>query len=93
MQNSDLSKKDFSDALDAVAALQKDGCKFPCPRCGRTMREPMLYNCLSRHAQVYVCEMCGADEAILNMKGAVKPLEDWYFVGLLDELDGDEADG
>ena len=57
------------------------------------MREPMLYNCLSRHEEIYVCEMCGMDEALMDACGKVKPLQDWYFVSLLCDTDGSDENG
>ena len=60
-------KKDFS------------GKPFVCPRCGALMRPDMATNSLSRHESVYVCNMCGADEAILDYAGSVLPLTKWAF--------------
>ncbi len=57
---------------------QLAGEKMPCPRCGKDrMRTPATHNCLSREIDVYVCEVCGAAEAINAMKGLPFPLECW----------------
>lgn len=64
--------------LDAIYRLQKDGCNFPCPRCGGAMRIPVSYNSLSRHNSVYVCERCGAEEAMQDWGGKVKPASEWW---------------
>ena len=51
-----------------------------CPRCGgRTMKEPLPTNALSRYARVYICDKCGTDEAIRDWKGKPLPMEEWAF--------------
>lgn len=63
--------------VDAFAHLQTDGVHF-CPRCGRmSVKDKLHTNALSRHATVYVCDACGMDEAIRDMKGKPLPLKDW----------------
>ena len=32
---------------------------------------------VSRHADVYICDACGNDEAVREMKGDPLPLKDW----------------
>ena len=50
-----------------------------CPRCGKLeMLVPYTKNCLSRHADIYVCGSCGAGEAIRAMKGKYMPFEKWW---------------
>ena len=62
--------------VDAFAQLQTDGVHF-CPRCGRmSVKDRLHTNALSRHATVYVCDACGMDEAIRDMKGEPLPLKD-----------------
>ena len=64
-------------AVDDFAAAQEDGVHF-CPRCGRwTVKEKLHTNALSRHADVYICDACGNDEAIREMKGDPLPLREW----------------
>ena len=64
-------------AVDDFAAAQEDGVHF-CPRCGRwTVKEKLHTNALSRHADVYICDACGNDEAVREMKGDPLPLKDW----------------
>lgn len=55
---------------------------FPlCPRCGGRMPDPVTHGALSRHADgVYICEMCGMDEALRDWKGNVLPLSSWKLV-------------
>lgn len=64
-------------AVDEFAKVQADGTHI-CPRCGRlTVKERLTTNALSRHADVYICDACGTDEAIRDMKGNPLPLKDW----------------
>ena len=64
-------------AVDRFAKVQKDGTHI-CPRCGRlTVKERLVTNSFSRHADVYICDTCGMDEAIRDMKGEPLPLKDW----------------
>jgi len=65
------------EAVDKFAEAQVDGTHI-CPRCGRlTVKNRLVTNSLSRHADVYVCDACGMDEAIRDMKGDTLPLKDW----------------
>lgn len=81
-----MLKSDFDRALAIVERLaplqEKDRAnEFPCPRCGRPrMHKRTVLNALSRHAQVYICEQCGADEAIRDMTGNVLPITEWCMV-------------
>lgn len=64
-------------AVDEFAKKQVDGVHI-CPRCGQlTVKERLVTNALSRHADVYICDACGMDEAIRDMKGQPLPLKDW----------------
>ena len=50
-----------------------------CPRCGKRELEPIeVRNALSRHADVYICSVCGTDEGMRDAFGMAIPLEDWY---------------
>ena len=67
--------------LEKYAKLQSDDelplCR--CPRCGRaTMKKPVHTNAFSRHADIYICDQCGTEEAVMDMKHIELPLEDWY---------------
>ena len=42
-----------------------------------TVKERLTTNALSRHADVYICDACGNDEAVREMKGDPLPLKDW----------------
>lgn len=67
--------------------------KFPCPRCGHyTMDEKPIRNALSRYASVYICDLCGADEALRDMKKVpALPFFEWAMLeGLWSEDDTNE---
>lgn len=54
-------------ALESHGALQRTGEIGPCPRCGyRPMNPRLMLNALSRHADVYICESCGMEEAMMD---------------------------
>lgn len=75
--NNETAKKQ----IEALGELQKQGDQFPCPRCGRQMHSRLVYNALSRHADVYVCERCGMDEALNAATGRPPlPFEDWAMI-------------
>lgn len=64
-------------AVDEFAKKQVDGLHI-CPRCGRlTVKARLTTNALSRHADVYICDACGNDEAVREMKGDPLLLKDW----------------
>lgn len=56
-----------------------------CPRCGHVMRDGVIRNALSRHADVYVCHGCGTEEALLDAAGATTPLSDWFVFKQLEQ--------
>lgn len=63
--------------VDAFAKAQADGMHF-CPRCGSmTVKDRLHTNALSRHADVYICDACGIDEAIRDFAGEPLPLKEW----------------
>lgn len=60
-----------------LKARQLAGKRMPCPRCGRdAMDAVLLHNALSRHADLYLCSVCGMDEALLDMRRSPKPLSE-----------------
>lgn len=63
--------------VDEFAQKQVDGVHL-CPRCGRlTIKDRLTTNALSRYADVYICDACGTDEAVRELKGDTLPLRDW----------------
>ena len=75
MDRAEMAKK----LIESLKPRQLAGEAFPCPRCGRnTMRtdRPAL-NALSRYADVYICDECGTEEALLDMTSSQLPLTEW----------------
>ena len=63
--------------VDEFAKKQVDGVHI-CPRCGRmTVKERLTTNALSRHADVYICDACGNDEAVRELKEDPLLFKDW----------------
>ena len=64
--------------IESLMPMQERGERFPCPRCGyNRMNENPVRNALSRHADVYICDACGTDEALRDMIGSPLPLNEW----------------
>ena len=67
--------------LADLKARQLAGEHMPCPRCGKdAMKEVIHTNAKSRHADVYICDQCGTDEAMLDFMRNPLPIEDWSCV-------------
>lgn len=67
-------------ALERMKSAQQNGCCI-CPRCGReNIKTPVHTNALSRVADIYVCDECGTDEALRDMKGEPLPVSKWSLV-------------
>lgn len=70
--------RDIEARLLDLKARQMAGERLPCPRCGRdAMNEEPVRNALSRSADVFVCDECGAAEALLAMMRNPLPLKQW----------------
>ena len=69
-------------ALGDLKARQEAGEHMPCPRCGRdTMKKSIHTNALSRHADIYICDACGTEEALLKFMHNPLPMREWaYFL-------------
>ena len=64
--------------LGDLKARQDAGEQMLCPRCGRdTMKESIHTNALSRHADVYICDACGTEEALLKFMSNPLPMREW----------------
>ena len=62
-------------ALGDLKARQSAGEHMPCPRCGRdTMKENIHTNALSRYADIYICDACGTEEALLKFMSNPLPV-------------------
>ena len=85
MKNKVFSDERIKETLAQFKQMQMEGDLKFCPRCGeQRMRDVPTHNCLSRQADVYVCEVCGAEEAIYAMNGNPLPLEYWHYTGLME---------
>lgn len=51
-----------------------------CLRCGKPLNRCMAVNTLSRRADVYICQECGSEEAMLDALGEPDSLLDWHVV-------------
>lgn len=68
------------------AAWKADRKQFPpdaktpslCLRCGKPLNPCLAVNALSRHADVYICESCGTEEALQDYTGCPPHLESWH---------------
>ncbi len=76
-----ISDAQFKLCLD----MQKAGTINTCPRCGEDrMKAPYTHNALSRQADVYVCDNCGMEEALIAASGKPHlPLKCWDFAARL----------
>ena len=64
--------------LADLKARQLAGEHMKCPRCGLSTMKPALHtNALSRHADIYVCDGCGMEEAVLAFTSAPLPMRCW----------------
>ena len=67
-------------ALGNLKVRQDAGANMPCPRCGRdTMKENIYTNALSRHADIYICDACGIEEAMLKFMNNPLPMCEWAY--------------
>lgn len=58
-----------------------DASKPPlCLRSGRPLHPHLPVNATSRYADVHICEACGMDEALRDMRGDPRPLVTWDVV-------------
>lgn len=78
MNRTEMAKK----LIESLKPLQLAGEAYPCPRCNRpTMKtDRPETNALSRYADVYICDECGTEEAILEAEGESLPLDEWGMV-------------
>lgn len=75
--------------LKSLMELQEDNTRdyaFPCPRCGydRMDKRPTR-NALSRRFDVYICNTCGMEEALMDAAGKDPlPLNEWAMIKAFD---------
>lgn len=67
--------------IEKLKKMQLDGRYCSCPRCGiNLMDEKPTRNALSRHADIYICDTCGTQEAVLVYTKKSIPLTEWDFI-------------
>ena len=92
----DIAKLSKQDRLNIITlhrfkAMQETEKHLPCPRCGSERMNPKAHlNCLSRRADVYVCNVCGLHEAALEMMGAPIPYEQWWLLRFLESKEAND---
>jgi len=68
-------------ALGDWKARQDADEHMTCPRCGQdTMKENIYTNALSRHADIYICDACGMEEAMLKFMSNPLPMREWAYL-------------
>ena len=71
----------FSELQAKHDVLPIPEASLPCPRCGEyRMLEKAPRNALSRQAKIYVCPICGTDEAYRAYIGEALPIAEWWAV-------------
>jgi len=69
---------DLKTKLLDLKARQDAGEHMMCPRCGKDTMKPELHtNAMSRQADLYVCDACGTNEALLAFMHNPLPLTRW----------------
>ena len=75
-----MTNEDRKRVLAALKEKQIAGDLRACPRCGQETMKPAVHtNALSRHADVYICDNCGTQEALLDFMNSPLPLGMWAF--------------
>lgn len=70
--------------IERFAEIQRGRGSRLCPRCGEAaMDEKPTRNALSRHADVYVCDRCGVDEAVRDFAKIPVDLSSWAIVRIV----------
>ena len=77
-----FESEDAKKKIEAFAKVQTDGIHF-CPRCGHmTVKDRLHTNAWSRHADVYICDACGTDEAMRDFARCPLPATEWAIAQL-----------
>ena len=86
------NKNNCKEIIELMHEMEKHFEKISpyCPRCGQMKRDPNIYhNAHSRHAVVYICNNCGTEEALLDMKETHLPFNEWAIISELNkEIEG-----
>lgn len=76
----ELNEQLAKQMLERFAKLQRKH-PYPCPRCGRdNMGIRATRNALSRRANIYICDMCGTQEALEDMMDSRTSLTEWGYI-------------
>ena len=78
-QTQDALQKKREKKLFDYRLRQLAGEHLPCPRCGNDAMdtETVMHNAYSRHVDIYVCNQCGLEEALIDFVGAKPDINDW----------------
>ena len=78
----EIEEQEAKQKIEAFGKVQADGDHF-CPRCGRmTVKDRLHTNAWSRHADVYICDACGTDEAMRDFARCPLPATEWAIAQL-----------
>ena len=74
-----MSQESAKDLIESMKPVQEARKHFPCPRCGydRMDVQHPQHHALSRYADVYICNECGTNEAMMDFVGTHLPLNLW----------------
>ena len=81
-----MTEKQAKILLESLRDLQnnpvENSIPFPCPRCGQhRMKAKAEANSLSRYEDLYICNVCGRDEAIRELQEMQPlPLDQWGMI-------------
>ena len=65
---------------------------LPCCRCGQYRMHPIVArNALSRHENIFVCDVCGIDEAMRVFCDSVLPTSQWWVCNEILSIDADHS--
>ena len=73
------TEKTAKKLVEGLKRQQLEHKPMHCPRCGNEMlNTDLARNSLSRRADIYICNICGTEEAILDACGKEPlPLTEW----------------
>jgi predicted RNA-binding Zn-ribbon protein involved in translation (DUF1610 family) len=86
IKRAEIAPEEATGILDRLRLMQVEPNDnlppFPCPRCGENGMRPITQqNARSRFANVYICSVCGTDEAMREAAGDPQlPLNEWSMI-------------
>lgn len=88
--------KEATKILKDLGVIQQQGhaAGLLCPRCGKqTMSEIITHNALSRSVDVYICDLCGMEEALAAFTNQpALPLNEWSIIRGLENSTNTQED-